>query len=251
LIETEAGMMQATMRWRPLTRPQVPVESRPWTTYALLAAVIAIMFVEIGIVRMGMNLGAFMYSFGLVSADFSWTDPGTYVSLITFNFLHSGARHFATNAIILLLAGVVVEKRLGWRATLFIWMAGGIASGILHLLIFPDSTRTLVGASGAIAALIGAALVLGWRWTLPVKLWRGRGTAFHVSLPLVVFAWVGYQMYGTAQLIAVPSSELSVATWVHLGGFLFGAAVAGTLCLLRQRQAVTIPLPLRNPSSGD
>lgn len=241
--------MQATMRWWPLLRSHAPVESRPWTTYVLLAAVIAIMFVEIGILRLGMDLGAFMYAFGLVPADFSLADPATYFPLITFNFLHASARHFAINAIVLLLAGAAVEKKLGWRTTLFIWMTGGVASGILHLVIFPDSTRTLVGASGGVAALIGAALVLGWRWALPVKLWRGRRTLFHVPLPLVVFVWVGFQMYGTAQLFTGPASNLSVATWIHLGGFLVGAAVAGTLGLLHQRGSVT--LPFRSPSTGD
>jgi membrane associated rhomboid family serine protease len=249
LIESEAGSMQATMRSRPMTRPHAPVESRPWTTYVLLAAVILMMFVEIGIVLLGLSLGSFMYAFGLVPADFSWADPGTYFPLITFNFLHSSARHFATNAIILLLAGAAVEKQLGWRTTLVIWMSGGVASGILHLVIFPDSARTLVGASGAIAALIGTALVLGWHWSLPVRLWRGRQTVFHVPLPLVVFVWVGYQLYGTAQLFTVPANNLAVATWIHLGGFLFGAAVAGLLCLIRQRRPAG--LPLHAPSAGD
>jgi membrane associated rhomboid family serine protease len=243
--------MQATMRWRPLPKLHMPVESRPWTTYALLAAVIAIMFVEIGIAQLGMNLRAFMYSFGLVSADFSWADPRTYFTLITFNFLHSSARHFATNAIILLLAGAAVEKRLGWRTTLSIWMAGGVASGILHLLIFPDSTRTLVGASGAISALIGATLVLGWHWSLPVKLWRGRGTLFHVPLPLIVLVWAGYQMYATAQLFHGPATDLTVATWIHLGGFFFGAAVAGTLHLTGRRGMVAVPFPQPGTPAGD
>lgn len=244
--------MQATMSSGSVTdKRRVQIPDRPWTTYLLLLSIIVALFGEAYFALQGMGLNAFLHTYGLVSADFSWADPRSYVTLLTFNFLHSGARHFAGNAIILLVAGAAVEKYVGWRATFLIWMAGGAASGVVHLLMFPDTERTLVGASGAIAALLGAALVLGWKWALPVKLWPGRRTLFHVPLPLVTFIWVGFQMYGVVQIYRGTVSDPSVATWVHLAGFMFGVCAAGVLQIVRNPNPVAVPYYSNTSTSGD
>lgn len=243
--------MQATLPFRSIQFSRRLPFARPWATYLLTFGIITMMAAEIAIVQFGMNIAAFMQTFGLVSSEFSWINPGTYFTLITFNFLHSSAGHFAGNAFIMLLAGAAVEKHAGWRATLFIWMAGGMTSGVMHLAVFPDADRALVGASGAIAALLGAATVLGRRWALPVKLWRGRKVLFHIPLAVVVSIWVALQIFGSVQVYTGSIDEPSVATWVHLAGFMFGALSAGTLQIARRRKSASRPLLARVATSGD
>ena len=241
--------MQAAPTWSAVA--SAPSRSRPWSTYILMLAVIGVMMFEVLIFYQNLDLAGFQHSFGLVSADFSWTDPQSWVTLLTYNFLHSGGRHFAGNALVMLFAGVAVEKYVGWRSVGFIWLAGGVAGGLAHLFVVPDSARALVGASGAISALLGAAIVIGWRWALPVKLWRGRRTLFHIRLPVVTGIWVAFQLSGVVLLYNGSIANPTVATWVHVAGFAFGALVAGAITLRRNLvpgpDAVLIP----SPSSGD
>lgn len=215
----------------------MPPARRPWTTYGLLLAILLALLVEVLVVLRGMDLAGFVSSYGLVSANFSWTDPSTYLPLITFNFLHSGARHFTGNAVMLLLAGAAVEKHAGWRATLFIWMAGGVIGGITHLFIFPDIDKTLIGSSGATSALIGAALIIGWRWALPVRLRRGRRPLFSIPLPAVTAIWLAHQLIGFSRAVQGSGENVSVATWAHLAGFSAGALCACALVIHQRKQA--------------
>ena len=213
-------------------------------------AIMSVMAAEVVIWRQGLGLAAFLDSFGLLSAEFSWTDPHSYLTLVTFNFLHSGSAHFASNALIMLVSGVAVERYVGRKATLAIWMAGGIFAGLIHLLIFPEASNVLVGASGAISALLGVAIVIGWKWALPVKLWPGCRVLFRIRLPAVCGIWVAMQVYGALQVYSGNIASPTVAAWVHLAGFAFGVA-AGTLILGGQRSVHSADVSQRLATSGD
>jgi membrane associated rhomboid family serine protease len=106
-------------------------------------------------------------------------------------------------------------------------------AGVAHVFIMPDATRSLVGASGAISAMLGAAAVIGWRWALPVRLWRAGRTFFTIRLPAVTAIWVTFQAVSFASAGPHLAAGSTVATWVHLAGFAFGALVAGIWRLLR------------------
>jgi membrane associated rhomboid family serine protease len=249
LLKFEDQYVQAPAHWN--ATPFQPVVARPWTTYLLMFSILAVMCVEIMILRRGMDLAGFLQSFGIVSADFSWSNPQSWVTLLTYNFLHSGGRHFAGNAIIMVIAGIAVEKYLGRQMTLLIWIAGGIAGGLAHLLIFPDTTRALVGASGAISALLGAALIVGWQWALPVKAWPGTRVLFKIRLPVVTGIWLAGQFYNILKLHNSGLASHSVASWVHLASFAFGAAVVGGIILYKAANARPQPLLQATVSSGD
>jgi membrane associated rhomboid family serine protease len=242
--------MQATMSLRHTNRPGIRPARRPWTTYGLLFSIVLVLLIEIGLAVRGMDLAGFVRSYGLVSTRFSWADPLTYLPLVTFNFLHAGAKHFATNVIILLFAGVAVEKHAGCRATMLIWLAGGMLSGIAHLFIFPGSDQALIGASGAVSALLGAALVIGWHWALPIRLWRGRKTLFSISLPVVTGIWLSLQLFGFAHVLSGATGHTGVATWAHLTGFTFGMLCAVAM-LMRSRQRAPHSLASPVSTTGD
>lgn len=241
-----------TISWatQPHDRDNVPFPGRPWVTYALMLAIMLVMSAEIIVSKHSTQIDAMLHTYGLVSSDFRWTDSGSYVPLVTFNFLHSSGRHFASNAIIMLFACAAVERHAGRRATLFVWLIGGIASGIAHLFIMPDAALALVGASGAISAIIGAAFVLGWCWALPVRLRRSGRTFFRIPLPAVTAIWVTFQAMSFISAKPHLEAGATVATWVHLAGFAFGALAAGALCLYRLHDAHRqIPLPVS--AAGD
>lgn len=226
--------MQATTLTQP--RPDgVRFPGRPWVTYLLMLAIMLVMFAEIAVASSASNIEAMLHTYGLVSTDFRWTDPGSYFPLVTFNFLHSSGRHFGGNAIIMLFACAAVERHAGRKATLSVWLLGGVVAGIAHLLIMPDTDRSLVGASGAISAMLGAAFVIGWHWSLPVRVRRGGRTFMRIPLAVVTAIWVGFQAVSFARVDTQMAADSSVATWVHLAGFAFGVVAAGVIILYEQR----------------
>ncbi len=222
--------MQA-MTWAAPRRDTLRTPGRPWGTYSLLLAIMLTMCLEAVVATDLHNLETMFATYGLVSSEFTWTDPASYVPLVTFNFLHSSGQHFGGNAIIMLFACAAVERHAGRRATLLVWFLGGIVGGIAHLFILPDTSQTLVGASGAISAMLGAAFVIGWRWALPVRFRRTGRTFFSIPLPAVTAVWVAFQAYGFVKVVPHLSDGPTVATWVHLASFAFGVLAAGILCL--------------------
>lgn len=228
--------MQATT-WGTRDAASAYTPRRPWATYLLMLALIGAMYGEVMAIHLGYDPNALFQKYGLVSSSFSWTDPSTYLPLLTYNLLHSSAMHFGGNAVIMLFACAAVEKYAGLKATLFIWLAGGIMAGITHLLILPDASKALVGSSGAIAAMFGAAFVISWHWALPVRLWHGRRKLFSIPLPVVMTIWLGFQTYGFIKLAPRLEEVAVVATWVHLAGFAFGVVAAIALCLHEPQRA--------------
>lgn len=233
--------MQATLAWRAVAAETLP--RRPWATYMLMLFVCGGMLIEVTVARTGAGLQAFALQHGLVAADFSWFNPSAWLSLITFNFLHASGKHFAVNAYIMLMAGIAVERHIGRRATLFVWLAGGIVSGIVHLMMFPGADKALIGASGAVSALLGAAMIIGWHWGLPVKFRREGRIFFRIRLPVVIGLWLLGQLYSVFNLFTGAIESPVVATWVHVAGFAFGALVACALILHRGSKTVSQQLP--------
>lgn len=227
--------MQATT-WEAARHNSVRFPGRPWATYGLMLAIIVAMCIEILVATNARNLDIMLQTYGLVSSEFRWGDPASYIPLVTFNFLHSSSAHFAGNAIIMLLACAAVERHAGRKATLFVWLIGGVAAGVAHLFVMPDTTQSLVGASGAISAMLGAAIIIGWRWALPVRVRRAGRTFFTIPLPAVTAIWVAFQAVSFASAAPNLSAESTVATWVHLAGFAFGVLVAGVLSLYGRPQ---------------
>ena len=145
------------------------------------------------------------------------------ISYLTANFLHGGWLHLIGNMWFLWLAGFVLEDVWGrWLYSLFYLVAGAAA---LQFWAWsnPGSITPTLGASGAVAALMGAFLVrfpkmkIEMAWLLMFKFYRFKAAAYWL-LPLWLFIEI---FYGS-----LSGSSGSVAHWAHVGGFLFGALVA-------------------------
>ncbi|HXH41646.1 MAG TPA: rhomboid family intramembrane serine protease [Thermoanaerobaculia bacterium] len=151
------------------------------------------------------------------------------VTLVTSLFLHGGFVHLIGNMIYLWVFGGAVEDALGhFRYFLFFIVCGAIGS-LSHTILFPHSTVPSIGASGSIAGVLGAFLVLRPRariiTLLPLVVYWAM-----VEIRAVIFlpVWFGMQfLNGFLSIAAAHGTQevAGVAWWAHVGGFLFGAAV--------------------------
>jgi membrane associated rhomboid family serine protease len=149
--------------------------------------------------------------------------PGDVVwwNLLSYAFLHGGWLHILGNMLFLWVFGPNLEDRLGWLGFLVLYLAGGIAAGLMHLLF---ERSPVVGASGAIAAITGAYAVL-----FPMTMIR----CFVFFLVIGVFWIPALWFIGAAVIWDVVLQGLSpgdrVARLAHIGGYIFGGGLAFAL----------------------
>jgi membrane associated rhomboid family serine protease len=152
-------------------------------------------------------------------------NPWELVKLFTAVFLHNGWLHFLSNMLILWVFGASVEDRMGHTRFAIFFILGGIAANLIHTLVYPFSPVPVIGASGAIASVLGAyflffpaARVLT---LIPIFL-----IPWIVEVPAFFYLgiWFITQLYsGFINLRLPPGAQLNgVAWWAHIGGFLAG-----------------------------
>jgi rhomboid family protein len=154
-------------------------------------------------------------------------DPTNYWPLLTNTFMHGGWLHLISNMWFLWIFGPAMEARFGRLGFLFLYVAGAVAASFVHVYTHPQSVDPVLGASGAIAAIIGAHAVSYPTARVITIILLGFIPLF-LPLPAVLFAliWFGLQlMQGTMELMT-PHLAGGVAWWAHIGGFAFGAAFA-------------------------
>ncbi len=141
------------------------------------------------------------------------------LTLVTYQFLHGGAAHLIANMVALYVFGALVEDRLNHSRYAVLYLGSGVIAGLLQGAMFPESTTVLVGASGAIAGVMGAYLAL-----FP----RNRITMLTpIFLPIrlrawvIILVWIGIQVFMSQQ----GGDESGVAWWAHIGGFAVGIFV--------------------------
>jgi membrane associated rhomboid family serine protease len=151
---------------------------------------------------------------------------GDTATLITSQFLHGGWLHLLGNMLYLWIFGNNVEDRLGRLVFLMFYLTGGVLAGLAQVAVDPSSTVPTIGASGAIAATLGAYLVFfpGARVTSLVFL----GFFYQlIRIPagLVLGFWFVLQLVDGFASVGVAQTG-GVAFFAHIGGFIAGAAVA-------------------------
>lgn len=173
-------------------------------------------------------LDRFVYMFGLVPAQFFALDGvAAWAPVFTSMFLHGGWAHLISNMLALYIFGDNVEDRLGHGRYLLFYLVGGVLAGLVHAWANPLSTVPTVGASGAIAAVLGAYLVLypGAKviTLIPVPLFLLFPL---IEIPAVFYLgfWFLSQLFNGAFALAVNTFQSGgVAWWAHIGGFVAGA----------------------------
>lgn len=170
--------------------------------------------------------------FGLVPAHLHLSNPLVLlgnplplVTLVTHMFLHGGWFHLLSNMWILYIFGDNVEDRMGSLRYLIFYLLGGLAAASLQILVDPTSKLPSIGASGAIAAVLGAYFLLYPRarvYTLILIII----IPWFVEIPAIAFLgiWFVSQLFSGLASLGLPetASMGGVAWFAHIGGFVFG-----------------------------
>jgi membrane associated rhomboid family serine protease len=139
-------------------------------------------------------------------------------TLFTYMFFHADIFHLAGNMLFLWVFGDNVEDAMGHVKFLFFYLACGVFAGLFHAWMLPGSDVPLIGASGAVAGVIAAYLMLHPRvsvWVLAFKF-----IPLRISAGLLLGIWIALQVVMIAIADAGPT-----AWWAHIGGLLAGAAL--------------------------
>lgn len=171
---------------------------------------------------------AFTYTYGIVPARYSLPQLAAHFTLfqqmfsfVSFMFLHTSFWHLAGNMWFLYIFGDNVEDRLGHLKYIFFYLVCGFSSGVTHIFFNLDSAMPTIGASGAIAGVMGAYFILYPRARI-VTLIPIIFVPYFVELPAALFlgVWL-FMQFISAAVTSVNAG--GIAWWAHIGGFIFGA----------------------------
>jgi membrane associated rhomboid family serine protease len=198
-------------------RDVIPSRTTPYVTISLVVLNSLVFLYQLSL---GESINDFVFAFGLVPAYFSW------VSVFTSMFLHGGFLHVAGNMLYLWIFGDNVEDRMGHGRFFAFYVLCGVAAALGQTLTVPDSSIPMVGASGAVAGVMGAYFVLYPHsrivTLLPIFVfWQ------IIEVPAIFFLGVWFLMQflsGVGSVATATGGEPAggIAFWAHVAGFVAG-----------------------------
>lgn len=222
-------------------RDTIPLRYTPWVTWTLILVNVLVFAYSQSLSED--SLRAFQYLHGLVPARFSFPDWAAragfpvrdYSPFITSLFMHGSWMHVVLNLWLLWIFGDNVEDRMGSVRFLAFYVLCGLLAGLAHLYANPQSVVPAIGASGAIAGIMGAffflfpyARIVIWVFFLPI----------FIEVPAIAFLgiWILIQLYKATTGLVSAGTYTDVAWFGHLGGVVAGMFLH-RLFLLRERGA--------------
>lgn len=151
--------------------------------------------------------------------DYPWAVP-VWLTPLTSAFLHAGLFHLAMNMLVLVMVGRLIEAAMGTERFVLLYAAGIIGAAAVHYAVDPVSMTPVVGASGAISALLAAYFLLFSRRKPPAI---GPVPGLFVHIAWLLAAWVGINLLSQ---FAFAGTALGIAIWAHVGGFVAGLLLA-------------------------
>ncbi|MCE5216611.1 rhomboid family intramembrane serine protease [bacterium] len=213
-------------------RDNIPSRSYPLVTMALVWINILVFVWE---ASLGKGMDGFLQTYAMIPAQVTGQVPagplGPIVPIFLSMFLHGSWMHVLGNVWFLYLFGDNVEDRMGRLRFLWFYLFAGVVAAITQILFSPASTVPTVGASGAIAGVLGAYLVLYPRARVATLIWLGFFIDV-IDLPAVAFLGYWFLLQLIPGLFSIPMGEVGggVAWWAHVGGFAAGFVFARFLC---------------------
>ena len=203
----------------------IPSRTFPVVTIGLIVVNVLVFLFE---VSLGSSVDLFLHAYGLVPAEFS------LVTLVTSMFLHGGFSHVGGNMLFLWIFGDNVEDRMGHLRFLTFYLLCGGAAALAQTMMQPDSLLPMVGASGAVAGVMGAYFVLYPQSQIVTFVFFT-----FIEVPAIVFLglWFVLQFVSGVGSVAASASMGGVAFWAHVAGF--AAGVVGVFLFRKpERQRV-------------
>jgi len=151
----------------------------------------------------------------------------SFIGLVTYMFIHGGWMHLIGNLLLLYLTGPFIEDVWGRPFFTVFYLIAGIFSGFMFSLYYPSFTGPLIGASGAIAGLMGAFLIRYWRTKIKFFFFFFiiHGT-FKAPAWVMLPIWLALEIFSVNAIDSVNAEGGGVAHWAHIWGFIFGVVVA-------------------------
>lgn len=168
------------------------------------------------------TLRNFIFTWGLTPASFLGNPTGLWITLLTCAFLHGGWFHVLSNMWVLFIFGDNVEARMGKIGYLLFYLLCAVAAGFMQVYVQPASQIPVIGASGAIAGVLGSYLILYPRARI-ASLVPIFFIFTIVELPAIIFLGFWFLLQLFSGWLALQGADASgVAWWAHVGGFIFG-----------------------------
>ena len=208
-------------------RDDQPRFSTPYVTYFLIGLNSAIFLFESALTPESFK--TLLFQFGMISANITGylsaaSGPGLVAVLLpalTSMFLHGSWMHVIGNMWFLWIFGDNVEDLMGHGGYLIFYLAVGVVASATHVLMNKLSTNPLIGASGAIAGVLGAYTVLFPRARILSLIPLGLFTRF-IAIPAFLFLPLWFVMQFVYGLASLAGTGEGVAWWAHVGGFIAG-----------------------------
>lgn len=205
-------------------KDQIPTRRVPFINYFLIIANILVFVFQW---LAGENQQAIISQFALIPASFtSGVEVGDISDIFSSMFMHAGLAHLGGNMLYLWIFGDNVEDSMGHGRFLLFYLVGGIVASLAHIFTNPMSQIPTVGASGAIAGVLGAYLVLYPRarvlTIIPLGFFLRMTT---VPAAIVLGLWFVLQLFSGVLSMGGPDVG-GVAFWAHIGGFVGGVILA-------------------------
>lgn len=214
-----------------------PTKTIPFVNYILIGINIIVFFVELSV---GRYMNEFIFEFGVVPArvmgdvQLKNVDLHTFIPFFSSMFLHGGWVHLLGNMLFLYIFGDNVEDKFGHLKYLIFYIVAGTAAAATQTFISPASEVPMVGASGAIAGVLGAYVLM-----FPTARIATLIPIFFffqiVEIPAFIFLglWFLMQIFSGLMALGIGADAGGVAWWAHIGGFAAGAAL---LPFMRRRR---------------
>jgi membrane associated rhomboid family serine protease len=199
-------------------RDVIPSRTTPWVNLVLIGINVVVFVYEVLLTEDAFR--EFVYDFGLIPARFSW------MAATTSMFVHENLLHVGSNLLSLWIFGDNVEDQLGHGRFLIFYLVTGYVAALTEVWASPASMVPLIGASGAIAGVMGAYFVMFPRSRvlvlIPIIIFFDV-----IEIPAVLFLgmWFLLQVLGGVGRLAQSSPLGGIAFWAHLGGFAAGLAL--------------------------
>ncbi|NQU29976.1 MAG: rhomboid family intramembrane serine protease [Anaerolineae bacterium] len=185
----------------------------PLVTYALIALNALFFLVELG------GGDAFIMKWAFVPSRFLANPAGDFLTLFTSMFMHAGWVHLGGNMLYLWIFGDNVEDRFGHTKFIIFYLLCGLAATFAQMAFNMGSTVPNLGASGAIAGVLGSYILMFPKQQVKVLVGR---VVTPVSALIVIGLWFGLQFFSGIGSIANTTDTGGVAYMAHIGGFIAG-----------------------------
>lgn len=220
-------------------RDSVRSEKTPFITWAIILVNIFVFLQEI----LAPDPEAFITQYALVPETINFLHPLSLFPFLTSIFLHAGWIHLISNMWFLKIFGDNVEATLGHLKFLLIYLIWGIAASLIQYLFLVTSSIPMLGASGAIAGVLGAYMVLFPHSKIETLIPTfGLWMRALIPAPVMLFYWFITQLFsGTASIAIGTAAVGGVAWWAHAGGFAAGYLTAKIFPKKKKKNQVLYP----------